>query len=249
MRRYQQQHWARSTSNVCLLELLPLPSPSTSHWQYGHHSQLPDLVTRERYRERWSALRIAALRQRIVAHQPKAVIFYSFGYLPYWEEIVGTPLQPVLAGEMYTRCDGECVYAVLKHPVATGVTSAYFHEAGRYIRQAFEGKKGKNGIISLLAPVIWKCRKGDDMAENSVSSLSQADSLEKMGEFWDTHDFTQFDTDAPDVEFTISSTVSIEPDLLAAVEKQARLRGIGVETLVNLWLQEKLAEHTPLVTA
>jgi len=80
------------------------------------------------------------------------------------------------------------------------------------------------------------------MAENRLSSISQADSLAKMGEFWDTHDFTQFDSDAPDVEFTISSTVSIEPDLLAAVEKQVRLRGIGVETLVNLWLQEKLLE-------
>jgi hypothetical protein len=70
-----------------------------------------------------------------------------------------------------------------------------------------------------------------------------------MGEFWDTHDFTQYDTDAPDVEFTVSSSVSIETDLFAAMEKQARLRGIGVETLVNLWLQEKLAEHDVLVTA
>ena len=90
--------------------------------------------------------------------------------------------------------------------------------------------------------MIWNQTSGDDRVENKLSSISQADSLAKMGKFWDTHDFTQFDTDAPDVEFTISSTVSIEPDLLAAVEKQARLRGIGVETLVNLWLQEKLAE-------
>jgi hypothetical protein len=87
------------------------------------------------------------------------------------------------------------------------------------------------------------------MAENKLSSISQADSLEKMGEFWDTHDFTQFDTDAPDIEFTISTTVSIEPDLLAAVEQQARLRGIAVETLVNLWLQEKLAEQTSFIPA
>jgi hypothetical protein len=96
---------------------------------------------------------------------------------------------------------------------------------------------------------IWSHRNADDMAENRLSSISQADSLEKMGEFWDTHDFTQFDTDAPDVEFTISTMVSIEPDLLAAVEQQARLRGIAVETLVNLWLQEKLSEQAPLVPA
>jgi hypothetical protein len=37
--------------------------------------------------------------------------------------------------------------------------------------------------------------------------------------------------------------------LLAAVEQQARLRGIAVETLVNLWLQEKLSEQAPLVPA
>lgn len=87
------------------------------------------------------------------------------------------------------------------------------------------------------------------MAENRLSNISQTDSLESMGKFWDTNDFTQFDTDAPDVEFTISSSVSIEPDLFAAMEKQARLRGVGVETLVNLWLQEKLAEHDVLVAA
>ena len=87
------------------------------------------------------------------------------------------------------------------------------------------------------------------MAENRVSSISQVDSLEKMGEFWDTHDFTSFDTDAPDAEFTIATQVSIEPELLAAVEDQARLRGVSVETLVNLWLQEKLLEQVSPLAA
>lgn len=35
------------------------------------------------------------------------------------------------------------------------------------------------------------------MEENKLSSISKADSDEKTGEFWDTHDFTGFDTDAP----------------------------------------------------
>ncbi|MFO1430369.1 MAG: CopG family antitoxin [Candidatus Competibacteraceae bacterium] len=81
------------------------------------------------------------------------------------------------------------------------------------------------------------------MGKNRVSSISKADALEKMGEFWDTHDLTDFDTDAPDVEFSVSSTIAIEPDLLSAIEQQANRRGITVETLINLWLQEKLAEH------
>lgn len=88
------------------------------------------------------------------------------------------------------------------------------------------------------------------MDENKLSSVSQADTIEKIGEFWDTHDFTDFDDpDVPDVAFEIRCAVPIELDLLASVEKQARLRGVKVETLVNLWLQQKLAEQSPSVAA
>jgi hypothetical protein len=84
------------------------------------------------------------------------------------------------------------------------------------------------------------------MGVNKVSSLSQADTLEKMGEFWDRHDFTDFDNPAtPDVELQIACAVPIELELLSAVEQQARLRGVQVETLINLWLQQKLAEQSP----
>jgi hypothetical protein len=88
------------------------------------------------------------------------------------------------------------------------------------------------------------------MAKSKLSSISKADTLEKMGEFWDTHDFTDFDDpNAPDVEFDISCAVPIEEELLSSVEKQAKLRGVKVETLVNLWLQQKLAEHMRSVAA
>jgi len=76
-----------------------------------------------------------------------------------------------------------------------------------------------------------------------LSSISKADTLEKVGEFWDTHDFTDFDTNAPNVEFEISCSIPIELDLFSSVEKQARKRGIKVETLVNLWLQQKISEQ------
>jgi len=75
-----------------------------------------------------------------------------------------------------------------------------------------------------------------------TSSLSKADSLKKMGEFWDAHDFTEFDSESPDVKFDVTCAVPVEIDLLAQIEKQARLRGVSVETLVNLWLQQKIAE-------
>jgi hypothetical protein len=83
------------------------------------------------------------------------------------------------------------------------------------------------------------------MDESKLSSISKASTLEGIGEFWDDHDFTEFDTDAPDVKFDISCSVPVEPELLSKVEKQAKLRGVSVETLVNLWLQQKLLEFTP----
>jgi predicted DNA binding CopG/RHH family protein len=79
------------------------------------------------------------------------------------------------------------------------------------------------------------------MVENNLSSISQADGAEKIGEFWDTHDFTDFDDPAlPDAEFSVSCSVVIERDLLNAIEQQAGLRGLPVETLVHQWLREKL---------
>lgn len=86
------------------------------------------------------------------------------------------------------------------------------------------------------------------MDENRKSSISKTNSLEKMGKFWDTHDFTDFDTGAPDVEFDITCAVPIELDLFSSIEKQAQLHGVKVETLINLWLQQKLSEQTPVTS-
>ena len=81
------------------------------------------------------------------------------------------------------------------------------------------------------------------MDTNKLSSLSQTDTDEKIGEFWDNHDFTEFDNlQVSDVEIEIGHTVRIEMELFNSLEKQAQKRGVQLETLVNLWLQEKLAE-------
>jgi hypothetical protein len=82
------------------------------------------------------------------------------------------------------------------------------------------------------------------MAENK-SSISQANSYEAIGEFWDTHDFTDFDDpQRPDVQFEIHDTVRIEAGLLTTLEKVAAERGVSTETLVNLWLLEKVQSIT-----
>ena len=78
------------------------------------------------------------------------------------------------------------------------------------------------------------------MAGNK-SSISQVDNYEAMGKFWDEHDFTEFDDPSrEDMIFEIRDTVRIEANLLAKIEKAAVARGITTETLIDLWLQEKI---------
>jgi len=76
-----------------------------------------------------------------------------------------------------------------------------------------------------------------------VSSISKADTIDIMGEYWDTHDFTEHDTEAPDVDFKVVCAVPVEVDLFSQVEQQAHLRGVSAETLINMWLQQKLIEQ------
>ena len=135
IRQLQRTQWARHDGNVCLLELLPLPSPSTQHWLYAEHSALPALATREHYRTVWSAQRITGLQAQLARYHPKVVIFYSFGYLAYWRAIVGGEFQAEAGGAFYQTRVGETHFVVIKHPAATGVTSAYFEEVGRFIRE------------------------------------------------------------------------------------------------------------------
>ena len=45
--------------------------------------------------------------------------------------------------------------------------------------------------------------------ETNKTSISKAATLEEIGEFWDEHDLTEYDTDAPDVVFAISADVRI----------------------------------------
>jgi len=88
------------------------------------------------------------------------------------------------------------------------------------------------------------------MDANRLSSISQADTDEGIGEFWDSHDFTEFDEpNLPDVKFAMTCAVPIEIELFTAIEKQAHQRGVQVETLANLWLQQKLVEQTQRAAA
>ena len=69
-------------------------------------------------------------------------------------------------------------------------------------------------------------------------------SLEEEAQFWDTHSLADYWDQTHEVQFEVRAKrrrrITLEPEVYAQVESQARARGIVPETLVNLWLAERL---------
>ena len=66
--------------------------------------------------------------------------------------------------------------------------------------------------------------------------ISNFRSYEELGEFWDTTREVHFDVDIKGR----TKLVVIDDNLSQKTSNIARKRGISPETLINLWLQEKL---------
>ena len=84
------------------------------------------------------------------------------------------------------------------------------------------------------------------MSDNeNKRSISQGQSYREIGEFWDSHDVTDYWAQTEPVEFEVDiqsdvSYFALEQSLAVGLVKIARQRGVSLETLVNLWLQQKL---------
>lgn len=70
--------------------------------------------------------------------------------------------------------------------------------------------------------------------------------IDEAGEFWDTHDSADYEEHMSDVECEVdvqrrAYLVSLDTDLYRRVNAIAQARGVSAETLVNLWVQEKVA--------
>lgn len=68
-----------------------------------------------------------------------------------------------------------------------------------------------------------------------------------MGEFWDSHDLADYwdQTSEADFDVDIQSEAiyyPVETALSAKLRKAAKKRGVSPETLLNLWLKEKVGD-------
>ncbi|MGH7492142.1 MAG: CopG family antitoxin [bacterium] len=77
------------------------------------------------------------------------------------------------------------------------------------------------------------------------------ESLEAAAEFWDAHDLTDYLDEFLEVKnVTVDLTskqLRLEEELAKKIAQVARRRGVSSETLINLWLQQKLMENSKRV--
>ena len=79
------------------------------------------------------------------------------------------------------------------------------------------------------------------------SSISKAQSHIGIGEFWDTHDLTDYWDQTEPTEFEVGSLsemtyYALDRKLSEEVRSLARKQGVSADTLLNLWVQEKLQQ-------
>jgi len=80
------------------------------------------------------------------------------------------------------------------------------------------------------------------------TSISKAKSYKEIGDFWDTHDLSDFwdQTKRVDFDVNIESEItyySLDMRLAKEVQSIAQKRGVSADTLINLWVQEKIQEQ------
>ena len=85
--------------------------------------------------------------------------------------------------------------------------------------------------------------------KKNKTSISKASTYREIGEFWSKHDLSDFWEQTEPVEFEVDIVSEkryypLDRDLSVELNKVAQRRGINIETLLNLWVQEKISEQS-----
>src|SRR5438309_5021877 len=80
------------------------------------------------------------------------------------------------------------------------------------------------------------------------SSISKARSYAEIGEFWNEHDLSDFWKKTKKVKFDVvlepeATYYPVEKELSEKCKSVARKQGVSSDTLVNLWLDQKIQEQ------
>ncbi len=85
-------------------------------------------------------------------------------------------------------------------------------------------------------------------ARQKESRIPEFKSIAEEAEFWDTHDFTDYQDEFKPVRVRSAMnlsrgiTIRLDPETLGALRAQAQEKGIGPTTLARMWILEHLRE-------
>src|SRR4029077_14549000 len=80
------------------------------------------------------------------------------------------------------------------------------------------------------------------------SKLPKIDSIEKLAEFWDTHDLTDFEDELEEIAepvFVRGSAINVhlKSREAEAVQRIAQTKGVTAEDLIRAWVLQELARR------
>jgi len=95
--------------------------------------------------------------------------------------------------------------------------------------------------------VIWIKKREENMKKSK--HIPKHKNYEEMAEFWDTHSLADYwdQTEPADFEvseqFSHSFLIPVDRDLLIRISRLARHRGVSIETLTNVLLEQRVEKE------
>jgi predicted DNA binding CopG/RHH family protein len=77
----------------------------------------------------------------------------------------------------------------------------------------------------------------------------QFTSFDELANFWETHDLTDYEDQLQEVKYRVDRKparqfiVTLSDELTKALRKATHREGVSMQTLVNLWVQERLRQY------
>ncbi|SDY88399.1 hypothetical protein [Citreimonas salinaria] len=140
-RRFQVEKLGRvtpSTDPTCLIELMPLPSPSQKDWWISEYTDLEYLQSRKLYMREILPRRIEALNGLIAQYTPKAVVFYGMGYRRSLEKITGALKKSERMSRLFEAKGDQTRFFLTAHPTFHGMSNDHFIELGDRLRDSLK---------------------------------------------------------------------------------------------------------------
>lgn len=94
----------------------------------------------------------------------------------------------------------------------------------------------------------WQKRRGGNMPKSKSKTLPEFKSLNELVEFFDTNDLGEYWDEMPEANFEVdlkkrTHLFSIDSELAVRLTEIAKMRQISSQTLVNVWLKEKILQQ------